>query len=55
MDPMSRSRGHNRTGSSAGFTLVEYMPDADVDAIGALNNARIVCNVLGLVSRQANW
>ena len=39
----------------AGFTLVEFMPDADVDNIGALNNARIVCNVLGLVSRQANW
>lgn len=39
----------------AGFTLVEYMPDADVDSIGALNNARIVCNVLGVVSRQANW
>ena len=39
----------------AGFTLVEFMPDADVDSIGALNNARIVCNVLGLISRQANW
>ena len=39
----------------AAFDVVEYMPDVDVDAIGALNNARIICNVLGLVSRQANW
>lgn len=39
----------------AAFDLVEFMPDADVDDIGALNNARIICNVLGLASRQANW
>ena len=39
----------------AAFDVVEYMPDVDVDSIGALNNARIICNVLGLVSRQANW
>ena len=38
----------------SGFNLVEYMPDVDVDAIGALNNARIICNVLGEVTRQAN-
>ena len=37
----------------AAFDLVEFMPDVDVDAIGALNNARIICNVLGLASRQA--
>ena len=36
----------------AGFNLVEFMPDSDVDEIGALNNARIICNVLGLVARQ---
>lgn len=40
--------------SIAAFDLVEFMPDVDVDAIGALNNARIVCNVLGLVTRQAH-
>ncbi|MEI6404833.1 MAG: arginase family protein [Actinomycetes bacterium] len=39
--------------SIAAFDLVEFMPEADVDAIGALNNARIICNVLGLVTRQA--
>lgn len=39
----------------AAFDLVEYMPDVDVDGIGALNNARIICNVLGLASRQAHW
>ena len=38
----------------AAFDLVEFMPDVDVDAIGALNNARIICNVLGLASRQAH-
>jgi hypothetical protein len=32
----------------SGFNLVEFMPDSDVDEIGALNNARIICNVLGL-------
>lgn len=37
----------------AGFNLVEFMPDSDVDDIGALNNARIICNVLGLVARQS--
>jgi chaperonin cofactor prefoldin len=30
----------------SGFNLVEFMPDRDVDDIGALNNARIICNVL---------
>jgi agmatinase len=37
----------------SGFNLVEFMPDSDVDDIGALNNARIICNVLGLVARQS--
>jgi agmatinase len=44
--------GISAKGSIAGFTLVEFMPDSDVDGIGALNNARIICNVLGLVARQ---
>lgn len=39
-------------GKIAGFNLVEFMPASDVDEIGALNNARIICNVLGLVARQ---
>jgi agmatinase len=37
----------------SGFNLVEFMPESDVDDIGALNNARIICNVLGLIARQA--
>jgi agmatinase len=45
--------GISAKGSIAGFTLVEFMPDSDVDGIGALNNARIICNVLGLVARQS--
>lgn len=38
----------------SGFALVEFMPDVDVDSLGALNNARIICNVLGEVTRQAH-
>jgi agmatinase len=45
--------GISTKGSIAGFTLVEFMPDSDVDGIGALNNAQIICNVLGLVARQS--
>jgi agmatinase len=37
----------------SGFNLVEFMPESDVDDIGALNNARIICNVLGLIARQS--
>ncbi len=35
------------------FDLVEFMPQRDVDGIGALNAARILVNVIGLVARQA--
>ncbi len=34
-------------GSLAGFDLVEFMPAADRDGLGALTAARVVCNVLG--------
>ena len=33
-----------------GFDIVEFMPERDVDALGALVVARIVTNVLGLVA-----
>ena len=36
-----------------GFNLVEFMPDNDVDGLGALVCARLVVNVLGLVHAQS--
>ena len=36
----------------AGFDLVEFMPERDVDGIGALTAGRIVVNVLGALARQ---
>ena len=35
------------------FDLVEFMPDCDVDDIGALTAARIIVNAIGLIVRQA--
>lgn len=36
----------------AGFSLVEFMPSADVGNRGALVSARIIASVMGLVDRQ---
>lgn len=36
----------------AGFTIVEFMPERDVNGIGALNAARVVVNALGHIARQ---
>ena len=36
----------------AAFDLVEFMPDQDVDGLGALTAARMVTTVLGLIARQ---
>lgn len=47
-------RGVAKRGTLIGFTLVEFMPERDVDGIGALTNARIICNAMGVFSRQAN-
>ena len=35
----------------AGFAMVEFMPARDVQGLGALTAARIVCNALGLIAR----
>lgn len=37
----------------AAFDLVEFMPEQDVDDIGALTAARIVASTLGVLARQA--
>jgi len=38
----------------AAFDLVEYMPERDVDDIGALTAGRIVASVMGIAARQKN-
>jgi agmatinase len=37
----------------AAFDIVEFVPERDVAGLGALTAARIIINVLGLISRQA--
>ncbi len=37
----------------AAFDLVEFMPERDVDEVGALTAARIIVNAIGLIARQA--
>ena len=36
----------------AGFDIVEFVPERDVDALGALAAARLVVNAMGLMARQ---
>ena len=36
----------------AGFDIVEFMPDRDVDGLGALAAARLVANAIGLIARS---
>ncbi len=38
----------------AGADLVEFMPQRDIDEIGALTAARIVANMIGLIARQSS-
>ena len=37
----------------AGLEIVEFMPERDVDEIGALTAGRIVASAMGLIARQA--
>ena len=41
-------------GRIAAFDLVEFVPDYDVDDLGALTAARIIANAIGLIARQAS-
>ncbi|MEZ5924156.1 MAG: arginase family protein [Hyphomicrobiaceae bacterium] len=36
----------------AGFSMVEFVPEKDTSGLAALNLARILCNVLGILARQ---
>ena len=38
-------------GRLGGFAIAELMPERDVDGLGALTAARIVANIVRLVSR----
>jgi agmatinase len=37
----------------AGFDMVEFMPDRDIDGIGAMTAAQMLAAVVGIVARQA--
>ena len=43
--------GVARRARLAAFDLVEFMPERDVDQLGALACARLVANVLGVIAR----
>jgi agmatinase len=36
----------------AGFDMVEFMPDRDIDGIGAMTAAQMLAAVIGIVARQ---
>jgi agmatinase len=36
----------------AGFDMVEFMPDRDIDGIGAMTAAQLLAAVIGIVARQ---
>ncbi|MEM7056152.1 MAG: arginase family protein [Pseudomonadota bacterium] len=44
--------GAAATGRLAGFEVAEFMPERDVDGIGALNIARIICNVVRIAANS---
>jgi agmatinase len=46
-------RGAAARGRLAGLAFVEFMPERDVDGLGALTLGRLVVTALGLVARQA--
>ncbi len=45
--------GAAKRGRLIGFNIVELVPEADIDSMGALVAARIVANVIGRLCRQA--
>ena len=45
-------RGAAQKGRIAGMAFVEFMPERDVDGLGALNFGRLLVEALGLVARQ---
>ena len=41
-------------GRIAGINVVEYAPQDDIDGIGAMNVARLIAAMLGLLARQTD-
>ena len=46
-------QGAAQRGRIAGFDIVEFMPERDIQQQGALAAARLVANAIGLIARQA--
>ncbi len=42
----------SRKGRIAAFDIIEFVPDADIDRLGALCAARITCNAIGRIARS---
>ncbi len=51
-DVVDMIHGVGKKGRIAGFNIVEFMPDMDVDDLGALVAARLIVNALGIVARD---
>jgi agmatinase len=45
-------KGAAARGRIAAVDVVEFMPERDVDGIGALNVSRLIASVMGIVARQ---
>jgi len=45
-------KGAAHKGNICGVNVVEFMPELDIDGIGALNVSRLIAATLGILSRQ---
>ena len=45
-------KGASDTGTIAAIDFVEYMPEVDVDNLGALVVSRLIANTMGLIARM---
>ncbi|MGI9415373.1 MAG: arginase family protein [Hyphomicrobiales bacterium] len=46
-------QGVARKANIAGFNIIELVPEQDIDRLGALTAARIICNAIGTICRQS--
>ncbi|MDE2694399.1 MAG: arginase family protein [Paracoccaceae bacterium] len=45
-------KGASKKGRICGINFVEYMPEVDIDGIGALTTSRLIAASMGIISRQ---
>ena len=45
-------KGASKKGKICGINFVEFMPEVDIDGIGALNTSRLIAATMGILSRQ---